>query len=232
MNVTRPPLTDARVRRALALAIDRDQLARAMGADLPPARSFAPPNGADFAATPQFKDDPGTARELLAAAGFPDGKGLKPLDFLVPNRGHARLTAEIVQEMWRKQLGVQVTFNVQEWGVYIDSENSGQFDVCYDGWNMSDPFFFYDLNRSGNPMSRYLWSNTEYDDTLRLAARAATIPARHAAYLHMEEILAREMPVIPLHFENVTFLLHPAVRGWHPNWPNNHPWKFLSLEPK
>jgi ABC-type oligopeptide transport system substrate-binding subunit len=149
----------------------------------------------------QYTDDAATAPELLAAAGFIEGKGLKPLDFLLPNRGNARLAAEIVQEMWRKQLGVQVTLKIQEWGVYIDSENSGQFDVCYDGWNMSDPYFFYDLHRTGNPMSRYPWSNTEYDDTLRIAARAPSVPARHAAYLHMEKILAREMPVIPLHFE-------------------------------
>jgi oligopeptide transport system substrate-binding protein len=230
VNVKRPPFTDARVRRALALALDRDQLARAVGANRPPARSFAPPDGTEFQAIPQYEDDIGTARALLAEAGFPDGKGFKPFEVLFPNRGNARLTMEIVQEMWRRNLGLAASLNQQEWSVYIDSENNGQYDVAYDGWNMSHPHLFFELNRTGNPMSRYLWSDPDYDAALHEAARAATSAARNTVYARMEAILAREMPAIPLHFEVQTFLMHPAVHGWHGNLPNNHPWKSVSLE--
>lgn len=230
VNCTRPPFTDARVRRALALAIDRDKLVRALGGR-PVARSFTPPNGTDFEARPHFSDDVAAARALLAEAGFPGGKGFRKIEVLLPNRGHAPLTVEIVQEMWRKNLGIEAVFNQQDWGVYIDSENNGQYDVCYDGWAFSHPHFHFDLNRTGCPFSRYLWSNTEYDALLREATRAPDSVARSAVYQKMEAILAREMPVIPLHFEVLTYLLHPAVRGWHANWPNSHPWKFVSLEP-
>lgn len=232
VNVTRPPFTDARIRRALALALDRDQLVGALGAGQRAAHSFAPPNGTDFESLPQYKDDVSAARSLLAEAGFPDGKGFRPFAILLPNRGNARLMMEIVQEMWRKNLGIAATFNQQDWGVYIDSENNGQYDVAQDGWSTPHPHLFFDLNRTGNPMSRYLWSNADYDAALREAARAPTAAARNAVYARMEALLAREMPVIPLHFEVSTFLLHPSVRGWHANLLNNHPWKYLSLESK
>jgi oligopeptide transport system substrate-binding protein len=229
VNCTRAPFNDVRVRRALALAIDRDQLVRALGGR-PVARSFAAPNGNDFEAVAQFQDDVAAARALLAEAGYPGGKGFRRIEVLVPNRGHAPLTVEILQEMWRRNLGIEAVFNQQEWSVYIDSENNGQYDVCYDGWAVTHPHFHFDLNRTGCPKSRYLWSNAEYDDLLRQAARAPNTAARNAVYLQMEAILAREMPAIPLHFEVQTHLMHPAVRGWHANWPNERPWKAVSLE--
>lgn len=230
VNPKRPPLDDVRVRRALALAIDRAQIARVLGGGRAAARSLAPTSGADFVAQAQFQDDPATARTLLADAGYPGGKGVKKLEVLLPNRGNARLMVEMVQEMWRKNLGIEVVFNVQEWGVYIDSENNGQYDIAYDGWNMSHPYLFYDLNRSGSLLTRYLWSSAEYDGLLTEAARAPTPAAEAVVYARLEAVLAREMPLIPVHFETSTYLLHPSVRGWHPNPKTIHPVNHLWLE--
>ena len=136
---------------------------------------------------------------------------------------------EILQEMWRKNLGLESEVNVQEWGVYIDSENTGQYDLCYDGWSFLHPHFHYELNLTGSRLSRYLWSNAEYDQLVAEAARAPTTEARNAVYRQLERILAREMPHVPLFFEIQTYLLHPTVRG-SPPWPGETLWKHVWLE--
>lgn len=230
VNPKRTPLDDVRVRRALALAIDRTQITRVLGGGRVAARSLAPTSGVDFVAQEQFQDDPATARALLAEAGYAGGKGFKKLEILLPNRGNARLLVEMLQEMWRKNLGIEISLNIQEWGVYIDSENNGQYDIAYDGWNMPHPYLFYDLNRSGSLLTRYLWSSAEYDGLLVQAARAPTPAAEAVVYAQLEAVLAREMPVIPLHFEVSTYLLHPSVRGWHTNPKTIHPLNHLWLE--
>lgn len=230
VNPQRAPLGDARVRRALALAVDRPQISRVLGGNRTPMRSLVPTSGPEFVARDQFEDDPAAARALLAEAGYPGGKGFRKLELLLPNRGNSRLIVEMIQEMWRKNLGIDITLNIQEWGVYIDSENNGQYDIALDGWSMPHPYLFYDLNRSGSVLSRYLWSSAEYDGLLTEAARAPTPAAESLVYARLEAVLAREMPFIPLHIDSLTYLLHPSVRGWILNRKVAHPWNHLSLE--
>lgn len=140
------------------------------------------------------------------------------------------MIAEVLQEMWRKHLGVSVTLSIQDWAVYIDTQNAGRHQLAMDGWAMAHPYEFYDLHRTGNSLSRYLWSNSEFDQLLRAARSAATIPARNKAYDRLEALLAREMPIMPLFFPVSTFLLHPTVRGFHSNAQSQHPWKFFYLD--
>jgi len=231
INPTRAPFTDVRVRRAFALAIEREPLARIVTGQPPPARSFAPPNGVDFEPKPHIEDSAQTAQRLLAEAGFPGGRGFPPVELLLANRGENKMIAEVLQEMWRKHLGVTVTLSIQDWAVYIDTQNAGRHQLAMDGWTMAHPYEFYDLHRTGNTLSRYLWSNADFDQLLRAARSAATIPARNDAYDRLETLLAREMPIIPLVFPVTTLLLHPAVSGFHSNAQSQHPWKYFHLDP-
>ena len=230
INPTRAPFTDVRVRRAFALAIEREPLARTVTGQPPPARSFAAPNGVDFEPKPQFEESAGSAQQLIAEAGFLGGRGFPSVELLLANRGENKMIAEVLQEMWRKHLGVTVTLSIQDWGVYIDTQNAGRHQLAMDGWGLAHPYEFYDLHRTGNTLSRYLWSNAEFDQLLRGARSSATIPARNDAYDRLEVLLAREMPIIPLFFPVATFLLHPAVRGFHSNSQSQHPWKYFHME--
>src|SRR5262249_18826647 len=106
-NVNKPPLNDARVRRALAMAIDRDRLVRDVtrGHQLP-AGHLSPPNTAGFNATANLPYDLAAAKKLLAEAGFPNGAGFPRLEILFnTNEGHRQI-AEAIQQMWRTGLGV------------------------------------------------------------------------------------------------------------------------------
>jgi oligopeptide transport system substrate-binding protein len=230
LNPTQPPFSDPRVRRALALAIDRDRLAQVVGAGRTPARNTTPPNRIDYAPADAFRDDPAEARRLLAEAGFPGGRGLPRGEIIFCDIDETRLALEVVQEMWRKQLGIDVRLAKQEWGVWINSQKTGQYHLITDGWRADYPQFFFDLHGTGNPLSYYLWSSADYDRLLRSASAAASIPERNALYAQLEAILAREMPAIPLYFNAVAFLKHPAVRGWPESPDYSTSWKQVWLE--
>jgi oligopeptide transport system substrate-binding protein len=230
-NPTKPPFSDPRVRRALALAIDRDRLAQVVGAGRTPARNNTPPNRIDYTPADAFRDDPAEARRLLAEAGFPDGRGFPHREVVFCDIDQTRLALEVVQEMWRKQLGIDVRLAKQEWGVWINSQKTGQYNLTTDGWRSGYPQFFFDLHGTGNPLSYYLWSSADYDRLLRSASAAASIPERNALYAQLEAILTREMPAIPLYFNAATFLKHPAVRGWPKSPDFDVSWKHVWLEP-
>jgi len=220
-NVNRPPFGDVRVRRAFALALDRERLvARVLQGGQQPARRFAPPVVQETPIPEQFSDDVAAARTLLAEAGFPGGTGLPVIPLLISNTERNRILAESVQEMWRQNLGVRLEIVSQEWKVYLDSLKQGDYHLSFDGWGFVTAQQFYSLLTTGNSASYNLWSDPVYD---RLVAAAAADPARRAAlYGELEGHLARVMPVIPVYFNVSHHLVHPTVTGWHPNPINDH----------
>lgn len=229
-NVNRAPFGDVRVRRALALAVDRQRLVtRVLRAGQLPARRFAPTVLFDTPTPDQFAEDGATARELLAAAGFPGGAGLGVVRLLINNTERNRLIAEAIQEMWRQHLGVRIEIVLQEWKVYLDSLKQGDYQLSFDGWGMTNAQQFYSLLTTGNSASYNLWSDAHYDGLVS-AAGATTDPARRLAlYGELETHLARVMPVIPLFFNVSTHLVRPEVQGWHTNPFDAHHLPALAL---
>lgn len=229
-NPTRPPFTDPRVRRALALAIDRDRLVQVVGAGQTPARNYTPPNRVDYVPADAFRDDPAEARRLLAEAGFPGGQGFPRVEVIFCDVQQARLVLEILQEMWRNQLGIAVGLAKQEWSVWLNSWKTGQYQMNCIGWEFCSLPRFFEVHGTGNPLSCTLWSNADYDRLLLAASAAMSIPERNAIYGQLEAILAREMPAIPLFFGVATYLKHPAVHGWFASPDYQTSWKQVWLE--
>ena len=229
-NPTRAPFTDPHVRRALALEIDRDRLVQVIGAGQTSARSYTPPNRVDYVPVEAFQDDPAEARRLLAEAGFPGGQGFPRVEVVFGDFDQTGLVLEVVQEMWRKQLGIAVGLAKQEWSGWINTWKTGQYEVHYIGWEFCSLPRFFEIHGTGNPLSCTLWSNADYDRLLRAASAAASIAERNAFYAQMEAILAREMPAIPLYFDVATYLKHPAVRGWRTSPDYHISWKQVWLE--
>jgi oligopeptide transport system substrate-binding protein len=229
-NVNRPPFGDVRVRRALSLAIDRQKLVTKVltGGQLP-ARRFAPTVLFDGDAAETFTDDVAAARELLAAAGFPNGTGLPAFPLLINNTERNRLIAEAIQEMWRQHLGVRLEIVLQEWKVYLDSLKQGDYHVSFDGWGFVTAQQFYSLLTTGNSASYNLWSDPDYDRLVAAAAAAGEPKRRNALYAEMESHLARLMPVAPIYFNASNHLVHPDVQGWHTNPVDAHHLPAVSL---
>jgi len=232
-NVTRPPLDDVRVRRALALAIDRESLVKNVTrGGQSPAYNFTPLGFPDYQPKPRLEGTVEEAKKLLAAAGFPNGTGLPPIDLLYNTSENHRVVAEALQQMWRINLGVDVRLVNQEWKVYLDSQDTLNFSLSRSGWiaDYVDPHTFLEIfvTKGGNNDTG--WSNAEYDALREKALRTKTDEDRYAIYERMEQILIDELPIIPIYHYTRVYLLDPSVQGYHPTVLDNHPFKYVWLE--
>jgi len=231
-NVKRKPFDDVRVRRALALAIDRETIVKkvTLGGELP-AYDFTPPNLTGYVSKNAFKADLAEARRLLAEAGYPDGKGFPPVELLYNTLEKHRTIAEALQQMWRKNLGVDITLFNQEWKVYLDAQHTQNYQFQRAGWiaDYMDPHVFFDLWETGNGNNDTNWGNPEYDRLLHTALDAKTTEARYEVYQKMEKILVDEMPVLPIYFYTYARLVSPKVKGYFTTPLDNYPWKYADL---
>lgn len=230
-NVNRAPFGDARIRRALSLALDRQRIVtHVLQAGQLPATRFAPSVLVGDSAAATFADnDAPAARALLAEAGYPGGAGLPVLRLLISNNERNRLLAEAVQEMWRQQLGLRLEITTQEWKVYLDALKQGDYQIAFDSWGFSTLHQFYSLLTTGNTASYNLWSDPDYDRLFAAASAAGESARRATLYAEMETLLARVMPVAPIYFDVSTHLVRPEVRGWHSNPVDNHHLPAVSL---
>jgi len=232
-NVTRPPLDDVRVRKALALAIDKAAIARhLLRGGQRPARSFVPPILAGYTPVEGPDHDPEAARRLLAEAGFPRGEGFPTLQLLYNTRETHKLIAEAIQHMWRTALGVRVELLNQEWKVYLDSVSRLRYDIARSAWigDYADPNTFLDMFVTGGGNNRTGWSHPRYDALIAGAARD-TRPARRPALLQQAEriLVADEMPICPIYFAVGSQLVRPTVLGVWDNARNVHPFQYIAL---
>lgn len=233
LNVRQPPLNNERVRRALALALDRKSIVEKIlrGGQLP-ATALTPPGLPGYTPPSGTPSDPAAARALLAEAGFPGGRGLPPLEMLFNTSGNHRLIAEAVQEMWRRELGVDVRLTNQEFKVVLSERRAGRYQIMLSDWvgDYLDPTTFLDLWRSDSGNNHTGWANPEYDALLFTAARTAEPATRAAQLQKAEALMLASAPVIPLYHNTHVFLVQPSVRGWHSTLLDRHPYKHVWLE--
>jgi oligopeptide transport system substrate-binding protein len=223
LNTTRPPLNDVRVRRALAMAIDRDALVRNVlrGAQRP-ALNFIPPGLGGYTGTTEFRPDAAAARALLADAGFPNGKNFPRLELSAWSINPVIL--EAIQQMWRRELGIETSLVQREGKVHMAAVIAGDFAIAlmpaipdYD-----DAAALFNELATGASGNFPRWSDARYDDLVRHAERENEPARRTALYRSAEEILLAAMPVVPLYFNSQDYLVSSRVAGWRqdPLW--NH----------
>lgn len=220
LNVTRPPFTDARVRRAFALAIDRDTLAaRVMTAGQKPAGTYCVPEAAGYTCPVSLGFDVKEARRLLAEAGYPGGKGLPPIEILFNTNEAHKTIAETIQRMWKENLNAQVTLVNQDWKVYIESQNTLNYHVSRSSWigDYNDPINFLQCYVTNDGNNRTGWSSPEYDDWVFRASREADPKTRLDMLAKAEAILLTEAPIIPIYYYTRAFLISPDVLNWQSN---------------
>ena len=231
-NVTRPPFDDVRVRRAFSLAVEREAVVRLLAGGQQPAYHFTPPDTAGYTARARIQTDVTDARALLAEAGYPDGQGFPGIELLYNTSDNHRLIAEALQQMWKKNLGVDVTMVNQEWKVYVNARKMRDFDLCRVGWvgDYQDPNTFLDLwvSEGGNNFAG--WTNATYDAQIAAAAKEEDPAARYALFQQAESLLLEELPMIPIYFYTTVYAKRPEVKQWHPTLLDHHPYKYVSLE--
>ncbi|MBN2686354.1 MAG: peptide ABC transporter substrate-binding protein [Pontiellaceae bacterium] len=233
LNVNKPPLNDLRIRKALALAIDRELIANSVTrSGETPAHSFTPPHIGDYAPPYRFDTDIDTARKLLAEAGYPNGKGFPKLTLLFHTSDlHTRI-AEVIQQLWKENLGIEIELENVEWKVYQSRREDRQYDIARAEWvaDYVDPATFLDVWMTDGGNNHAGWSSAEYDQLLQEASMASNEAQRMELLQKAETILLDDAPIIPLLFLPSKSLVHPAVKGWNPSILDHHPYKHIYLE--
>ena len=232
LNTTRPGLDNPLVRRALSLAIDRRVITEKITrGGQQPATAFTPPGTGDYTPPSVLRTDLVEARRLLAEAGYPEGRGLPPMEITINTSGNHRVIAEAVQQMWR-QLGVPVAVNNMEMASLFAKRRALDYSVMRAEWvaDYADPKSFLDVFRGGSNNNHTGWNNLTYDAALHAADRTTDPAARHDLMKQAETVLLEELPIIPIYHFTTVRLVHPAVRGWHPLPLDRHPYKHVWLE--
>ncbi len=231
-NTTRPPFNDLRVRKALALTIDKRRLVeRFLGGGEAPADHLVPDGTANYDPAPGLGYDPQEARRLLAEAGYPGGKNFPAVSYLFDSASgggkiHLKLGTEM-QHMWEQQLGIHIELKEMEKRVYLDAQNHLDYNLTRSSWvgDYNDPNTFLDLFRGNNGNNRTGWKNARYDDLMERADREGDLPRRAALLKQAETILVRdEAPIIPIYYYVGFNYYDPAkIKGVHPNILDEHP---------
>ncbi len=232
VNTTREPFDDPRVRRALALTIDRELLVeRVTQGGQAPATGFVPSGITGYTVSKAVEYDPERARELLAQAGYPGGEGFPEAEILINTSENHRRIAEAIQAMWREKLGVEIGIFNQEWKVYLDSQSSLNYDISRSGWiaDYVHPMTFLEIFTSGNGNNDTGWSNAQYDQLISQAQRATTEEARFAALNEAEAIMMDELPVLPIYWYTRVYMKDPRVENWNPKLLDNRSYKYISI---
>ena len=235
VNIDRPPVDDVRVRQALSMSLDREQLARTVMQEVViPAYSITPPGTLGYQPPKLFDFDPEKARQLLAEAGYPNGEGWPGLDIIYNTNEAHRKIAVAVQQMWKKYLNVDITISNQEWKVYLNAVSQRDFQVARRGWigDYVDPNNFLDLFITDGGNNNTGFANDYYDEMiLQLAPRAPTEEERFAIFHEAETLLMQQMPIIPIYTYATRHLVHPSVEGMYPNLMDSLNLKYVKLVP-
>ncbi|MDX6765395.1 MAG: peptide ABC transporter substrate-binding protein [Candidatus Methylacidiphilales bacterium] len=227
-NTTRKPFHDPRVRRAFSAAIDRDRIVqRITKAGELPATSFVPPGLTGYAAVAGLTYSPEKARQELADAGYPGGRGFPRTELLYNHTDLNEQVAVEIQAMWKEILGVDVGLRRQEWATYFKSLDELDYDIARSSWvgDYPDPLTFLDCFVTGRGNNRTGWSHAAYDRLIEKSNYEADPVRRFALLGQAEEILVRqESPIAPVYyFTGIMFYDAGKLGGIEGNLLDEHP---------
>ena len=228
LNLKRDAFKDAKVRKALSLAIDRDYVANTiMQGTYSTADSIVGPgivdekgnfhdNGNAPYISADYEANLAEAKKLLAEAGYPNGEGYPTIEYSCNDAGYHVPLAEYLQQAWG-DLGITLTINKMEWSSFTPARRAGEYDVARNGWVMdyNDPSNMLDLFCSGNGNNDGKYSNPEFDAAID-ASRVADV-SEHFAQLHKaEDILMEDTGCLPIAYYNDYWLQSSSLKGiWH-----------------
>jgi len=229
-NTQREPLDDKRVREAIALAIDREELVvKVLGGVGRPARGFVPPLPG-FRSQVERTSNPARARKQLAAAGHPGGEGLRALQYAYPRgNSNAAAMARIVRTQL-EAVGIEVELKEMPYADMLSAASRHEFDIARMGWvaDWISPATFLTLWTSGSQQNYAGWKSRPYDALLDQASRTTDRGARYALYEEAEQMLDRELPVTPLIYYEQIYVLREDFGGFEPHVLNVHLLKYVT----
>jgi len=220
-DTTNAPTDDVRVRQALAMAIQHDALANGvLKGEFSPAPTILPPDIPGYNPDAALAEDPDQAKQLLADAGYPDGKGFPEITLTyTATSTQEKKSAEYLQGIWKQTLGINVKLDPLEDKAFDDWFNSRTdqpFNLLLSFWgsDWGDPANWHNqLFDSQADFYHTHWKNDEFDSMVREAAVMGDAEARIAQYQKAEALLNQEAALIPLFHLNRIYVIKPYVQG-------------------
>lgn len=231
-NTTVKPFNNAKVRKAISLAIDRKAYVNTIlnnGSE--PAYGLVP-NGflaysgatktfrelsAEKYGGPLFKDDPVAAKQLLAE-GLKE-EGMDPATFkfelLGDDSDTARKGNEFLKAMWEQNLGIKVDLVQVPFKERLKRSREHNFQVVMSGWgpDYNDPNTWLFLFETGSPYNDGQYSNPTYDELVKKARAATKVEERADYFVQAEKVLIDDMGIAPVYYRNLAYLQRPYVKG-------------------
>ena len=207
-------LSKLEVRQALSLAIDRTLITdKVVQGGQKPSKGFVPegitmPDGSDWTDASSYEFIPATAdaeraKELLAAAGYPNGEGFPVMEIFYNTSESHQAIAQVVQDMWKQTLGIDVTLVNKETKVFADERQQGLFQIARSGnLNYSTVYpdileLFQIVNIGTTNESRY--NNPEYDALITAAAQELDLSKKLEILRQAEDMVIADLPIIPIY---------------------------------
>lgn len=223
-NLNAEPLDDVRVRKAINLAINREELCSIIGKDTEPAVNFVARYMKDKStgdyfvkgAAPPFEEDAAEAKRLLAEAGYPDGEGFPVLTYNYPSQEMDSDTAQVLKEQLKKNLNIDIELNAQELQVNYSERRAGNFELCRMNWtaDFADPYTYLSMLLSNSTYNCSGIQDEAYDALVMQSGRE-TDAKKRTALMHEAEQLAvgEEFYIIPLFSMKSCNLIRPEIKG-------------------
>lgn len=223
-NLNVEPLDDVRVREAMNLALDREELCTIVGTDTEPtynlvARYMTDRSTGEYfvdGAEQPFEENAEQARELLAEAGYPNGEGFPALTYSYPTLEMDSDTAQVIQQQLKETLNIDIQLNPQELQANYSARHAGDFELCRMNWtaDFADPYTYLSMLLSNSTYNCSGIHDEEYDSIVAQSDRE-TDPAKRSELMHQAEQLAvgEQFYIMPLYAMKSVNLVNPDITG-------------------
>lgn len=223
-NTTVKPFNNEKIRKAFSMAITRQDITdKVTQAGEIPAYGLVPPGIAGEkeeyrteVSDKYFEENFDEAKKLLAEGMAEEGITKLPAIELTYNTSdnHKKIAGALA-EMWRKNLGVEVSYKAQEWGVFLENRNKLNYQIARGGWgaDYNDPMTYIDLftSKSGNNNTGF--ANKEYDELVAKAYASSDAKERMSLMSQAEKLLMDTRAILPIYYYSDVFLEKKGFKG-------------------
>lgn len=233
-NVKRSPFDNIKVRKALTYAVDRKLLAEKVTSGVQiPAEAFTPQDVSGYRSKVQLEFNVAKAKQFLAEAGYPEGKGFPKVTLTYNTADDHRKIAEAIQQMWKQNLNINVEIENMEWKVFLHEKKNMNFQIARAAWagDYLDPNTFLEIFTSNHGENRSAWGNEIYDNLIKQASKTPDQKKRFELFQEAEALLLDEAPLIPVYHYTTNNLISKHLKGFYPNIMDYYSYKHLYLDP-
>ncbi len=225
-NITQAPFDNINVRKAFTLAIDRKAIVeKILLGGQKPAVGFVPYNVPGSGFEHDFRGEAGeflpetadvkAARKFLADAGYPDGKNFPKVTYKYNSNTGNKMLAEVLQAMWKRNLGIEVELHNEEWKVFLETRNRKDYQIARGALILDfvDAANLLEFLTSTNPQNSTGYSNPDFDSLITAASSEMSHELRTQYLIEAEKILMSDLPVLPIYFYNSAVMKNPRVKN-------------------